>query len=463
MRKNGKPKNGKNNGHKYNRLPVQGTGHNDVSFCNGLNGSDDYEIFPEFWYEKKSAEDVRFVQEEDNTKEEPEPLSETEDFVQMYFHSIRELSILTKEQERELARKLERGKKAITRMIVKMPLYKNIESDIKVDPEDEEERHEKTFSLCLKKLEDFMSRIDHKEQQDGSSATTNHQSYQGKSSLKASPNKVNGEEYKLIELETGFPIDKFKEVWKEISREMAVITEARDELITRNLRLVIHIAKHFSGRGLPLLDLIQEGNIGLMRAVDKFKYQKGCKFSTYAKWWIKQAVTRALINQSKTIRVPIHIIEFYRTLLDTSRKLSQKLGRDPNSEEIAAELGISERKVDKHFKALQKTLSLQCSVGDEDLKLEDVIVDRHTPPPSSYVEDREREENISEVLKGLSQKEQKIVRMRFGIGFERDYTLEEVGNHLDITREGVRQLEVKALKRLRHPIRTKVLRELTVN
>jgi RNA polymerase primary sigma factor len=200
-----------------------------------------------------------------------------------------------------------------------------------------------------------------------------------------------------------------------------------------------------------------------MRAVDKFKYQKGCKFSTYAKWWIKQAVTRALINKSKTIRVPIHIIEFYRTLIDTSRKLSQKLGKEPSSKDIAIQLGISEKKVEEHFRALQKTLSLQTTVGDEDLKLEDVIIDRHTPSPSSYLEKKEREENISEILKGLTQKEEKIIRMRFGIGYDRDYTLEEVGDHLAITREGVRQLEVKALKRLRHPLRTKVLRELTVN
>ena len=240
---------------------------------------------------------------------------------------------------------------------------------------------------------------------------------------------------------------------------MSVITEARNELITRNLKLVVSIAKHYIGRGLPLLDLVQEGNIGLMKAVDRFRYQKGCKFSTYAKWWIKQGVTRGIINQAKTIRVPIHIMESYRTLIQAARELTQQLGREPDDKEIAEKLGMPAKKVSEHFNAIKNTVSLQAAINDEDTKLEDLIEDRETPSPCSCLENKEIKTKIAKILSTLTPREAKIIRMRFGIGVERDFTLEEIGKQFYITREGVRQLEAKALRRLRHPSR---LKELTL-
>jgi RNA polymerase primary sigma factor len=231
-------------------------------------------------------------------------------------------------------------------------------------------------------------------------------------------------------------------------------------LITRNLRLVINIAKNYVGRGLALLDLIQEGNIGLMKAVDKFKYEKGFKFSTYATWWIRQAITRALIDQTKTIRVPVHAVEFYNKATRASRELRQQLGREPNKEEIAERLAVSREKIEEVFTAIQDPIALQTPVADDDTKLEDFVSDKDSPSPYSDTERNNVTDQILRVLNTLAPREAEIIRMRFGIGCEKDYTLEEIGNHLSITRERVRQIEAKALRKLKHPSRHSALKIL---
>jgi RNA polymerase primary sigma factor len=267
--------------------------------------------------------------------------------------------------------------------------------------------------------------------------------------------------YRKVEAEMGMKIDDLKEQWNRILKVRELMTEAKNELITRNLRLVVNIAKNYVGRGLPLLDLIQEGNIGLMKAVDKFKYEKGFKFSTYATWWIRQAITRALIDQTKTIRVPVHMMEFYNRVTKASRELTHELGKEPGNAEIAKKLDVSVKKVEDVFRAILDPIALQTPIGDEDTELEDFIGDTTTPSPYFDAERVEGSEQLQRVLRTLSPKEEKVIKMRFGIGADRDHTLEEVGRYLSITRERVRQIEAKALRKLKHPSRLKALKTLS--
>jgi len=401
---------------------------------------DEYGSFPDILKEVREgghAERQQVDGGEDELADDSEQgYNKTEDLIQAYFHSMGDIVILTREEERALSKSLKAGKDLLRAVVMSMPLYKEVEASLGSCEQEEivsmgAEEYELVIDKTLEIIDNLM---------------------------------LNRENIPVDKNQNTFGseigIDELKRNYADITRAREIISKAKHELIMHNLRLVVHVVKHYAGKGLSLLDLIQEGNIGLMKAIDKFDYRKGFKLSTYATWWIRQAALRALIDQAKMIRLPVHMMDLYNKIVKASRELITSLGREPRKEEIAERLRIPIRKVGEILAAVQDPITLQTPIGEDDSTLEDFISDNANSSPYCCLEKDMMTGYLLKILHTLTPREEQIIRMRFGIGIDRNYTLEEVGGYLSITRERVRQIEASAMRKLRHPKRCRLLRSM---
>jgi RNA polymerase primary sigma factor len=435
---------------------------------------------------------------------EPESFRMEVDPVGVYLKEIGAYSLLTREKEVEIAQKIESGQEELLRMVLRCPSavsqaitlgndlragrieLRDLTNDVDEETSAEKEKIEKKRILNLmdkiqegeerilflqKKLKRNQSLFSRKKIQEDVWKTraelvevfkrvNPRQSEIDKMieklkqlnlRMEKAKKTADKSEIRAIELECGLSSHHLKGAFKAIEQGETKVREAKSELVKANLRMVISIARRYINRGLPFLDLIQEGNIGLMRAVDKFEYQRGYKFSTYATWWIRQAVTRAIVEQGRTIRIPVHMTDTINKLLRTSRGLVQELGREPSPEEVAEKMEIPPDKVRAALRITKKPISLDTPIGEEgDTHLADLIADQEAISPQDAAVNSSLVRKTREVLSTLNQREEKVLRMRFGIGVRQEHTLGEVGEELDVTRERIRQIEAKAMEKLKH-------------
>lgn len=396
------------------------------------------------------------------------------DLVDTYLKSVGRYPMLKIEEEQEFVRMLEEGKAALKEIAFSSPLAiprivalgQNIKEghvkaqDVLRYPGEWKESYEADFMRLYNRLKRQLSQ----KNLDRANATIREMSLSFREVEKIIKRifflgKQLERGHGAEALKLGFDEDHLRELMKRIEREEEKVKFAKDELIKANLRLVVSIAKKYVNRGLTLLDLIQEGNIGLMKAADRYESGKGTKFSTYSTWWIRQRITRAILDQARTIRLPVHLIEESTRISRIYAKFMREKGREPSAEEVAQIMGLSVVRVNEILRAIQEPVSLETPILSEEKELKDVIIDEKAASPFKTLENNEASNKIEQVLSSLTEREEKIIRMRFGIGVSSEHTLEEVGKYFNLTRERIRQIEIKALKKLRHPARSKLLKE----